>query len=159
MFSRPSRRRVGIRRGGRTWHRVVLEPVATEHERARRSPCRRGQTRAAIIGTTLSRLGCGRAGIGPRQLAIYVPGRSGTDTAGRVCGHVLVPASPAEARWLTADERDWLARNAARHGGTTQRNDWSVLRQPLVSLSGLMWFCLLSGSYGVIFWLPQVISP
>jgi MFS transporter, ACS family, tartrate transporter len=27
-----------------------------------------------------------------------------------------------------------------------------------VGLSGLLWFCLLSGSYGVIFWLPQVIQ-
>ena len=24
-------------------------------------------------------------------------------------------------------------------------------------LAGLLWFCLLSGSYGVIFWLPQVL--
>ena len=27
-----------------------------------------------------------------------------------------------------------------------------------MALSGLLWFCLLSGSYGVIFWLPQVIQ-
>jgi ACS family tartrate transporter-like MFS transporter len=32
-----------------------------------------------------------------------------------------------------------------------------VLRRPLVVLAGLLWFCLLCGSYGVIFWLPQVI--
>ncbi len=68
------------------------------------------------------------------------------------------PDTPANARWLTAGERDWLAENAARRGGNARHNDWSVLRQPLVSLSGLMWFCLLSGSYGVIFWLPQVIQ-
>ena len=49
----------------------------------------------------------------------------------------------------------WRKCRAAR--GRPQRNDWSVLRQPLVGLSGLLWFCLLSGSYGVIFWLPQVI--
>jgi MFS transporter, ACS family, tartrate transporter len=67
------------------------------------------------------------------------------------------PDTPAQARWLSADERDWLASNAAR-GGNARSNDWSVLRQPLVSLSGLLWFCLLSGSYGVIFWLPQVIQ-
>ncbi len=39
-----------------------------------------------------------------------------------------------------------------------QANDWSVLRRPLVLLAGLLWFCLLCGSYGVIFWLPQVIG-
>ena len=68
------------------------------------------------------------------------------------------PNTPAEARWLTADERQWLASNAARRASSPRQNDWSVLRQPLIALSGLLWFCLLSGSYGVIFWLPQVIQ-
>ena len=36
-------------------------------------------------------------------------------------------------------------------------NDWSVLRTPIVVMAGLLWFCLLCGSYGVIFWLPQII--
>ena len=68
------------------------------------------------------------------------------------------PDTTAEARWLHPDEKDWLARNAARRASTTRENDWSVLRQPLIAMSGLLWFCLLSGSYGVIFWLPQVIQ-
>jgi MFS transporter, ACS family, tartrate transporter len=68
------------------------------------------------------------------------------------------PNSPAEARWLSQDERQWLASNAARRASSPRQNDWSVLRQPLIALSGLLWFCLLSGSYGVIFWLPQVIQ-
>ena len=37
-------------------------------------------------------------------------------------------------------------------------NDWSVLRQPLVWMSALLWFCLLSGSYGIMFWLPQMLK-
>jgi len=68
------------------------------------------------------------------------------------------PRSPEEAAWLTPDERAWLARNAARSDTRKVRNDWRVLREPLVPLAGLLWFCLLSGSYGVNFWLPQVLS-
>ncbi len=67
------------------------------------------------------------------------------------------PNTPAQAAWLSTDEKDWLAANAARKPNKQLSNDWSVLRQPLVALSGLLWFCLLSGAYGVIFWLPQVI--
>ena len=67
------------------------------------------------------------------------------------------PDTPRAARWLTAEERTWLEQNAARSASATRRNDWSVLLQPHVWLAGLLWFCLLSGSYGLIFWLPQVI--
>ena len=68
------------------------------------------------------------------------------------------PNTPAEARFLTEGEKDWLLQNAARRAGGPKGNDWSVLREPLVVMSGLLWFCLLCGSYGVIFWLPQVIQ-
>jgi predicted MFS family arabinose efflux permease len=67
------------------------------------------------------------------------------------------PNTPAQARWLMPDERQWLADNAARREGSREPNDWRALREPLVPLAGLLWFCLLSGSYGVIFWLPQVL--
>jgi ACS family tartrate transporter-like MFS transporter len=68
------------------------------------------------------------------------------------------PNGVAEARFLTDDQRHWLMGNAARRADGPKANDWSVLRRPLVLLAGLLWFCLLCGSYGVIFWLPQVIG-
>jgi MFS transporter, ACS family, tartrate transporter len=68
------------------------------------------------------------------------------------------PNTPGEARFLTDTQRSWLAAHAARRADGSRRNDWSVLRQPLIVLAGLLWFCLLCGSYGVIFWLPQVIQ-
>lgn len=68
------------------------------------------------------------------------------------------PDTPARARWLSAGEKEWLAKNAARGAAEKQPNDWRALLKPYVLLSGLLWFCLLSGSYGVIFWLPQVIG-
>ncbi|MEO6184770.1 MAG: MFS transporter [Steroidobacteraceae bacterium] len=67
------------------------------------------------------------------------------------------PNTPAEAKFLSDDERRWLEANAARRADAPRHNDWSVLRSPIVPLAGLLWFCLLCGSYGVIFWLPQVI--
>jgi ACS family tartrate transporter-like MFS transporter len=68
------------------------------------------------------------------------------------------PDRPDQADWLSAEEKAWLADNAANRANTAQRNDWSVLKRPLVWLSALSWFCLLSGSYGIIFWLPQVVK-
>lgn len=68
------------------------------------------------------------------------------------------PNRPAEAGWLSAAEKTWLANNAATKAGGAPGNDWSVLRNPRVWLSALLWFCLLSGSYGIIFWLPQLVK-
>jgi ACS family tartrate transporter-like MFS transporter len=68
------------------------------------------------------------------------------------------PDRPDQARWLNADQRLWLERNAANPHAPEIRNDWSVLRQPMVWASALLWFCLLSGAYGIMFWLPQMIK-
>jgi MFS family permease len=68
------------------------------------------------------------------------------------------PKGVADARFLDEEQRRWLTANAARRADGPKNNDWSVLRRPLVLLAGLLWFCLLCGSYGVIFWLPQVIG-
>lgn len=68
------------------------------------------------------------------------------------------PDRPDDARWLRADEKAWLAAHAANRAETARGNDWSVLKRPLVWASALLWFCLLSGSYGIIFWLPQVVK-
>jgi len=68
------------------------------------------------------------------------------------------PDRPDEVRWLSNDERWWLRRNAANPADADQRNDWRVLRQPMVWAAALLWFCLLSGAYGIMFWLPQMIK-
>ncbi len=68
------------------------------------------------------------------------------------------PDRPADARWLSEAERQWLQANAAMRPHRETRNDWSVLRQPLVWMSALLWFCLLSGAYGIMFWLPQMLK-
>ena len=75
-----------------------------------------------------------------------------------IAAYFYFPDRPGDAKWLDAKEKDWLSRNAANRRDTAQANDWSVLRRPLVWASALLWFCLLSGSYGVIFWLPQIVK-
>lgn len=68
------------------------------------------------------------------------------------------PDTPDQARWLTADEKGWLAANAANRRESRANNDWSILKRPIVWASALLWLCLLSGSYGIIFWLPQIMK-
>ena len=56
------------------------------------------------------------------------------------------PDRPGDAAWLSGEEKTWLSRNAANRSETARRNDWSVLKQPLVWASAALWFCLLAGS-------------
>ena len=68
------------------------------------------------------------------------------------------PDRPEDAAWLSAREKAWLERNAANRDIGPSRNDWSVLARPIVWTSALLWFCLLSGAYGIMFWLPQMVK-
>jgi ACS family tartrate transporter-like MFS transporter len=68
------------------------------------------------------------------------------------------PDHATEARWLSAQDVEFLQLQAAAQLRGRTRNDWSVLREPLVWLASLVWFCLLCGSYGIIFWLPQMVK-
>ena len=68
------------------------------------------------------------------------------------------PDRPDQARWLSLDERRWLQGNAANRDRPNNHNDWRILRQPMIWAAALLWFCLLSGAYGIMFWLPQMIK-
>jgi ACS family tartrate transporter-like MFS transporter len=68
------------------------------------------------------------------------------------------PDAPSDARWLSLEERRWLDTHAAHRVRSRTPNDWSVLRTPLVWAAALLWFGLLSGAYGIMFWLPQIIK-
>jgi MFS transporter, ACS family, tartrate transporter len=69
------------------------------------------------------------------------------------------PDRPSDASWLTPPEREWLQANAAlKERGGAVRNDWRVLKRPMIWASALLWFALLSGAYGIMFWLPQMIK-
>jgi ACS family tartrate transporter-like MFS transporter len=69
---------------------------------------------------------------------------------------------PEQARWLPADEREWIrgeldrekqAKKAIRHFTV-----WEALRSRDVLLLALVYFLAVSGSYGVSLWLPTMIQ-
>lgn len=64
---------------------------------------------------------------------------------------------PDDAKWISAEDKVWLAKNSANRPQKDQKNDWSIAFSPLVLTSCLLWFCLLSGAYGIMFWLPQMV--
>ncbi|MGC1523373.1 MAG: MFS transporter [Steroidobacteraceae bacterium] len=73
---------------------------------------------------------------------------------------IYLPDTPAEARWLTTEERGWLttrlkAENARRnaHIGATV---WAALTNSRVLALSLCYFGVEIGLYGVILWIPQI---
>jgi ACS family tartrate transporter-like MFS transporter len=70
---------------------------------------------------------------------------------------------PAEAHWLTADERKWLiARMEADRAASVTGHDSSSLKAALLSprvwYFGLLYFTIVVGFYGITFWLPQILK-
>lgn len=66
---------------------------------------------------------------------------------------------PAQAHWLTAEEREWLCQacdREAAHGHTSSL--MQALALPRVWLQGLTYFGLIFGVYGFGFFLPQIIK-
>lgn len=72
------------------------------------------------------------------------------------------PDRPGEARWLTAVERSWMTehvKGATRpEPGTAKDGRWSALTSPFGWICALIWFCILAGNYGVMFWLPTIVK-
>lgn len=69
---------------------------------------------------------------------------------------------PAQARWLSTTERQWLVDEMAKstdaagqHGADNLR---AAFKLPLVWLMGLLYFSIGVGFFGVSTWLPQVIK-
>lgn len=74
----------------------------------------------------------------------------------------VLPDRPADAKWLSADEKRWLQSELAREHADAAHGHASSLREalttPRVWRYGLVYFCILVGLYGFGFWLPQIIS-
>lgn len=64
-----------------------------------------------------------------------------------------------QARWLSEGEKrfvaDELARDAAERAGP---GSLSFLRDGRFWAAGAIWFCLLAGAQGIIFWMAQVVK-
>lgn len=69
---------------------------------------------------------------------------------------------PDQAHWLTAAERRALTRKLAGEAETTAALGYSdlgaALTRPRVLALGLLYFLMVTGLYGIGFWMPQVIG-
>jgi ACS family tartrate transporter-like MFS transporter len=69
---------------------------------------------------------------------------------------------PEQARWLPADEREWiraeLDREKQHKKAIRSFTVWEALRSRDVLLLALVYFLAVSGSYGVSLWLPTMIQ-
>lgn len=65
---------------------------------------------------------------------------------------------PAEARWLSAEEKALLAADLDSRGAHKKHAFAQVLRDPAIYGMALTYFCLICGIYAVSFWLPTLLK-
>ncbi len=69
---------------------------------------------------------------------------------------------PSEARWLSEPQRNWLSqRIEAEHVEAHSRHGlelMAALKHPVVWLLAVIMFCCQTGSYGLTFWVPSIVS-
>jgi len=69
---------------------------------------------------------------------------------------------PANAKWLTTEERDWLeaelARDNAASPGRKHLGVWKAITNPKVLYLAVIYFVYQAGSLGVGYWMPQIIK-
>jgi MFS transporter, ACS family, tartrate transporter len=67
---------------------------------------------------------------------------------------------PREARWLPAEERDWLMAELERERSAKARHTsaWQALRNPDVLLLAAILLLGLTPNYGLSLWLPQMVQ-
>jgi MFS transporter, ACS family, tartrate transporter len=85
-----------------------------------------------------------------------------------IAAALLIPAlfvnQLGEARWLSDGEKRWLQSEIERERAEAQPRDAGprsfsgLFRSARVWACAGIWFSLMSGSYGIIYWLPQIIK-
>ena len=69
---------------------------------------------------------------------------------------------PADAKWLTAEQREWLsARIFSEHSEAETRHRVSLrdaIGHPTVWLLAIIMFCCQTGSYGLTLWVPTIVK-
>jgi ACS family tartrate transporter-like MFS transporter len=73
-----------------------------------------------------------------------------------------LPDGPAQAHWLTDEQRDWLTSSIAAEQHAASARHGVGLRQalvhPTVWLLALIMFACQTGSYGLTLWVPQIVK-
>jgi len=72
---------------------------------------------------------------------------------------VMLPAGPAEARWLNAAQKAWLAAAIEQSAGGVAGKDgaWRALLDPRVLLLCLVYIGFPLAAYGLSYWLPTIV--
>jgi ACS family tartrate transporter-like MFS transporter len=67
---------------------------------------------------------------------------------------------PAQAKWLPEDEKAWIIDQLKREKAAKKRSYkiLEALRHRDVILLTLCYFCAMTGSYGIAFWLPTILK-
>ena len=69
---------------------------------------------------------------------------------------------PGQACWLPADEKSWITSELQREKEAKNRRRsyrvWEALRHRDVMLLTVCYFCAMTGSYGIAFWLPTILK-
>jgi MFS family permease len=74
----------------------------------------------------------------------------------------VLPSSPAEASWLTAEERDGLQRELAAEAAAREARQAFTLRQAMgdrrILHCAVVYFMINFASYGTIFWFADIVE-
>ncbi|MEI9997147.1 MAG: MFS transporter [Rhizomicrobium sp.] len=68
-----------------------------------------------------------------------------------------LPSTPADAKWLSEDERATIAAALAEDPPHVHTGLWPMFRDPRVWLLTLPDFCIVLSLYGINLWLPQIV--
>lgn len=73
---------------------------------------------------------------------------------------LFLPDRPRDAKWLTDLERQALEAELARDKSDSKKHMslWAGLRHPKVAALSIAYFCTVTGSYGVVFFLPSILE-
>ncbi|KIH83701.1 MFS transporter [Pseudomonas batumici] len=111
-------------------------------------------------GWILTHFAAGQGGLAGWQWMFLLQGIP-TVTLG-IAAFFLLADKFANAKWLTAEERDVLeadqAFDAANKPKTVSDSLGEVFKNPAIWAFGLIYFCIQSGVYAINFWLPSIIK-
>jgi MFS transporter, ACS family, tartrate transporter len=72
----------------------------------------------------------------------------------------MLPDKPRDARWLSDEERAALEGELAQAKAKTKvhMSLWQGLRHPKVLALSFAYFCTVTGSYGIVFFMPKILK-
>jgi ACS family tartrate transporter-like MFS transporter len=67
---------------------------------------------------------------------------------------------PEQANWLSEEEKSWITNELKKEKAAKEKSYriWEAVRHRDVILLTLCYFCAMTGSYGIAFWLPTILK-